>query len=305
MAKPNAVSRSGQRSPARRAVAAPAPPAMAAPHELLLQLVPRWRETIKVVFARPRSFVLLPIRALASELGSDPATVLRIVRRLGFSRYREFQHYLHELSIAHATSLDRMQTSASADPRSLIDRSLALDAAHIEALRSNLDGARLMQAAERVHAAQRRLLLGGDVAISLVHYLGYHLALLGLPCLLATTPGETVHQTRTIGRGDLVIALSFGRGLRQTIEGAKVSAERGAYTIGLTDTLVSPLNRFAAECFHASSETISFGTSHAAPIALLNALLTACATARRERTLALLEAAAEEQRSGYRWYRDE
>lgn len=39
-------------------------------------------------------------------------------------------------------------------------------------------------------------------------------------------------------------------------------------------------------------------------MAFLNALLAACATTGRGRTLRLLEAAAEEQRTGFRWYRD-
>ena len=86
--------------------AVPAVEAPTSPYTLLQGLSPRWREIIRPVLETPRAFVLLPVRAVAQQLGSDPATTLRIVRRLGFARYRDFQHYLHELSIAHATSLN-------------------------------------------------------------------------------------------------------------------------------------------------------------------------------------------------------
>ena len=52
----------------------------------------------------------MSVRALAKRLRTDPATMVRIVRGMKFDSYREFQHYMHELSIAHATSLDTMQT---------------------------------------------------------------------------------------------------------------------------------------------------------------------------------------------------
>ena len=58
------------------------------------------QELIRPVQENPKEYVLLSIRDLAQRLKTDPATVLRIVRGLGFDSYREFKAYLHELSIA-------------------------------------------------------------------------------------------------------------------------------------------------------------------------------------------------------------
>src|SRR3979411_2596184 len=67
------------------------------------------QEIIRPILEHPREYVLLSVRALAKRLGTDPATIVRIVRGLGFESYREFQHHLHEPSLAFATSLDTMQ----------------------------------------------------------------------------------------------------------------------------------------------------------------------------------------------------
>lgn len=99
-----------------------------------------------------------------------------------------------------------------------------------------------------------------------------------------------------------MLAISFRRGLRQTVEGVQQAREQGAYCIGITDTYVSPLARFCNEVFLASVETTSFGASYVAPMALINALLVACANYKRSRTLTLLKLADEEQRKGYRWF---
>lgn len=270
----------------------------------MASLSARRRRIIGPALQEPNRYVLHSVRALAQELGSDPATLLRIINAMGFGAYREFQHYLHELSIAHATSLERMKSTAQAHGRALQELELVVDRdiENLHALRASLDPARLEALAARFHDAERIALFGGDLAITLVHYLEYHLTLLGLPCLTATTPGRSVHLARILGPGDLALGLSFQQGLRQTIEGLKRARTNGAYCVGISDTHLSPLTRFADEFFLAATESGFFGNSYAAPIALLNSLLVACAGHRLEQTMKLLEEADEEQRSGHRWY---
>jgi DNA-binding MurR/RpiR family transcriptional regulator len=110
-----------------------------------------------------------------------------------------------------------------------------------------------------------------------------------------------IHTTRSVGRKDVVIAISFRRGLRQTVEGMRQAGSNGAYCVGITDTLVSPIARYADEFFLVSVEG-SYGTSYTAPVALLNVLLVACANYRRARVMRLLKEADKEQRTGFRWY---
>src|SRR5207248_11250948 len=79
--------------------------------ERIEQLSVKRQEIIRPILEHPREYVLLSVRAIAKRLRTDPATIVRIVRGLGFSSYREFQHHLHELSLAFATSLDTMQVA--------------------------------------------------------------------------------------------------------------------------------------------------------------------------------------------------
>src|SRR5690348_17869080 len=69
------------------------------------------QEIIRPILEHPREYVLLSVRAMAKRLRTDPATVVRIVRSLGFASCRDFQKHLHDLSIAFATSLDTMQST--------------------------------------------------------------------------------------------------------------------------------------------------------------------------------------------------
>lgn len=272
--------------------------------ELIGKLSHKRQEIIRPVLENPREFVLLSVRSLAKRLKSDPATTVRIVRAMGFAGYREFQRFLHELSIAHATSFELMQASSTRDGSIPVHvrESLEQESRNLQALRNSLEYKRVETLARKIYKADRILLVGGDLASTAVAYFEYHLAILGLTVLSATTTGRVAHLARNCTRHDLVFAISFRRGLRQTIEGLQEARGRGAYCVGITDTYVSPIARFANECFLASVRTPSFGASYVAPIALINVILVACANFRRGRTLALLKQADHEQRLGFRWY---
>jgi DNA-binding MurR/RpiR family transcriptional regulator len=262
------------------------------------------RETMRQVLENPREFVLLSVRAAAARLNIDPATLVRMVQRLGFDSYRTFQNYLHDLSIANATSFDGMQNngrenSSEEDPLRV---TLEQDVKNLNEFYNRVDMQRFPALARRIHSARRVLILGGDLAENLVHYLEHHLTLIGLPVLAATSVGRTLHISRNIGTGDLVIAISFRKGLRQTVEGLQRARANGAYCVGITGTYVSPIARFTNEFFVASVESRSFIDSYVAPMALVNLILVACGNYKRKDTLRMLAAAAKEQKHGFRWF---
>src|ERR1700747_3463401 len=89
----------------------PSPSAAMHLGERIEQLSTKRQEIIRPILEHPREYVLLSVRAMAKRLHTDPATVVRIVRGLGFASYREFQHHLHELSLAFASPLDTLQAA--------------------------------------------------------------------------------------------------------------------------------------------------------------------------------------------------
>lgn len=282
-----------------------APPPSIGPHlaERIELLSIKRQETIRPILEQPREYVLLSVRAMAKRLQTDPATIVRIVRGLGFGSYREFQRHLHELSLAFATSLDTMQSGGrDGSMPSHVRDSLEQDLKNLQGLKNSLDVQRLVALAKRFYNARRIVLLAGDLAVQLAHYLEYQISLVGLPIFVANSAGRILHLVRSVTKQDLLIAISFRRGLRQTIEGAQQARARGAYCVGISDTYVSPLAHECDELFLASIETTSFGASYAAPIALLNAMVATVGQYRLTHTLALAMEIAEEQRKGVRWY---
>ncbi len=283
----------------------PVPPQASAPSlaERIELLSAKRQEIIRPILEHPRDYVLLSVRAMAKRLHTDPATVVRIVRGLGFESYRDFQRHLHDLSIAFATSLDTMQSAGRVSSMpTYVREALEQDLKNLHGLKNSLDAQRLVSLAKRFYDARRIVILAGDLAAVLADYLEYQITLLGLPVFTGTSAGRIAHLVRTVNKNDLVLAISFRRGLRQTVEGVHLAHDRNAYCVGIADTFVSPLARECDEVFLASVESTSFGASYAAPVALVNAILAACGQYRRTQTLAIVKEIAEEQRKGFRWY---
>src|SRR5579883_1992507 len=101
--------------------------------ERIDQLSTKRQEVVRPILENPREYVLLSVRAMAQRLQTDPATIVRIVRGLGFASYREFQHHLHALSIAFASPLDSMMsTPGESSIPAVIQESLARSAKNLQ-----------------------------------------------------------------------------------------------------------------------------------------------------------------------------
>jgi len=275
------------------------------PIAVLLKRLRRKRLALmQPILENPRQHVLSSIRTLAREIKAQPSTVHRAVQAMGFSTYKDFQRYLHELSVIVATPLDLMEQSdntnsgLSGHVRQTLDDALK----NLQTLRNSLDPPQLERLARHIYRADRILIIGGDLALSLVWFLEYGLQLIGLPVTGATSYGSIMHLTRNAGPRDVVIAISFRRGLRQTIEGLLQARLKKAHCVGITDSVISPIARNSDQHFLASIESSSYGGSYVAPMGLLDAILAACAQYHRKRTLRLLREADRESRSGNCWY---
>jgi RpiR family transcriptional regulator, carbohydrate utilization regulator len=272
----------------------------------LQQLSQARREIIRPALEAPREFVLLNVRDMASRLETGPATVVRIVRALGFDTYKDFQHYLHYLSVSSATILDSMQAGGSiTEPSKILQGSRKQIQQNIGFVLERLDLHQVQKVAGRIDQAERTLLLGGDMAAPLVEYMEYHLTIAGLPVVAATSPGRASHLARSATNRDVTLGISFRRGLRMTIEGVQRAKDNGSFCIGVTDSPLSPLARFSDELVIVPINSLSFAASYVAPIALIDLITAGVGGLRRKQVVDRLREADFEQKHGYRWYQTE
>jgi DNA-binding MurR/RpiR family transcriptional regulator len=271
------------------------------------RLSPNRRRLLRATLENPDETFFLSSRALARRYRVDPATIVRAVQALGYERYTDFATDLREHFVSRLTPY-RILKATTDEKRSLPDhvrRSLERDLANLNRLQSGLDPERAVGFARRIHQARRILVVGSDLAASLASFFAYALLPLGFDAEAPVgTGGNLQHKVRLLGRKDLLVAISFGRCLRVTVEAAKLARSRGVHTVAITDSDTTPLARECDGYFVAPTAGVTFSGSYVAPMALLNAIVLACAEIAPSRALALLRQTEKEYLSGPRWYEE-
>jgi DNA-binding MurR/RpiR family transcriptional regulator len=133
--------------------------------------------------------------------------------------------------------------------------------------------------------------------------MAYGLSWLGLP---ADAPigsfGNLHHRARALRRGDILVAISFGRCLRASVAAAESARKQGAWTFGITDDDNSPIAQACHDHWTVSVTNPIHNGSNVAPAALLNALEVACAHLQSTRALNWLREIEVEEEAAGRWF---
>ncbi len=271
------------------------------------QLTLSRQQLIRSILDNPDETYFLSSRELAKRYHVDAATIVRTIQALGYERFADFAADLRQHFVMRITPYTIMR-AATRENRSVADHirnSLERDLENLSRLRTNLDTSRVEDLAKRIHRARRILVVGVDFAASLAWYLAYDLAVLGFD---ADPPvgsaGNLQYRVRLLTDKDLLIAISFGRCLRETVEAVLRARERGVPTFGITDSDTTPLARYCDAHLVAPITSPSFTNSYVAPLALINAIFVACAHIKPKRTLAVLRPTEEEYKLGSRWYQE-
>jgi DNA-binding MurR/RpiR family transcriptional regulator len=116
--------------------------------------------------------------------------------------------------------------------------------------------------------------------------------------------GNLQHKVGLLNEKDLLIAISFGRCLRDTMHAVRRAKSRGVPTFGITDGSATPIAMHCDAHLIAPIGSPSFTGSYVAPMALINAITLACTHLQPARALAILRHTEGDYRSGERWYQE-
>jgi DNA-binding MurR/RpiR family transcriptional regulator len=266
------------------------------------------RRLIREILDNHEQTFFLSSREMAKRYNVDAATIVRTVQALGYERFADFAADLRQHFVNHITPYTVLK-AATQEKRSVpqqIQHCVERDIESMSVLRSSLAPDRVVALAKRIHGARSiMVVIGVDLAASLAWFLAYGLTPLGFA---AESPigstGNLQHKIDLMTAQDLVVAISFGKCLRETVEAVDRARERGIPTFGITDSDTTPIALHCDEYLVASTSSPSFTGSYVAPIALLNTIIVACAHLRPKRALAMLSRTEQEYRTGRRWYQE-
>jgi DNA-binding MurR/RpiR family transcriptional regulator len=222
---------------------------------------------------------------LGGLVGVSESTVVRFAIELGFDGYPELQRSLQELIRTKLTAFQRIEvTNHLIGDNDVLDKILLSDAEKIRHTLESIDRDAFNTAVDKIIAARHIYIIGVRSASSLASFLSQNFQMIfdNVHFVQTTSGSEMFERIMRIGEGDVMIAISFPRYSKRTINAVEYARENGANVIALTDSVLSPIARYADELLTAQSDMASFVDSLVAPLSVINAIIVAVSKKKKE-----------------------
>ena len=233
---------------------------------------------------------------LGALVGVSESTVVRFAIELGFEGYPEFQQALQKMIRSRLTSFQRMEvTNSLIGEEELPDKILLSDIEKIRRTMENLDRRSFESAVDAIVAAKHIYILGVRSSSSLAGFLNYNFRMIfdNVRLVQTTSGSEMFEQLMPIGKGDVMIAVSFPRYSTRIINAVEYARSREANVVALTDSDLSPIAAYANQLLIAQSDMVSFVDSLVAPLSVINAMIVAVARKKQDEVSERLRALEE------------
>jgi len=215
---------------------------------------------------------------LGEKVGVSESTVVRFASELGYDGYPQFQRVLCEFIKNKLTAVQRMEiTSTKFAEKDILSTVLSSD---IEKLRQTIETVSVTDFSEAVNTIEKSkkiYIIGARTCFSIASFLGFYLNLLSYDVRLITTnsASETFEQIFDAGKQDTIIAISYPRYSRRTLNAVKYAHDKGSNVIAITDSELSPIYPYADHKIIARSDMSNFVDSLVAPLSIINAIIVA------------------------------
>jgi DNA-binding MurR/RpiR family transcriptional regulator len=216
---------------------------------------------------------------LAELSSTSSATVVRLVQKLGYAGFPDFQVTLRkELSVRRSGPVERLSGTPSDWPDGSLLVSMATSLSQIAAsVIQTVPAAEFDAAVALLADTSRRVhLLGGRVTHQLATYLGQHLTRLrpGIS-ILSRDPADEVTTLLETSKRDVFVVFDVRRYERGTLETTQMAARQGARILVITDIYLSPVAQLGTVVLPIQVQVPSPFDSAVAGLVLAEALATA------------------------------
>ena len=227
--------------------------------------------------------VLLTASSLSEAVGVSESTVVRFAVALGYEGYPEMHRALQEAVRHRLTANQRFDMAADIREDDVMLTVLKTDMSNIRATIDEMDQVAFRGAVSALLEAKHIYILGLRSAAPLAQFLGYYLNFIFDNVRVVAAASNDVYEGIVrVGKGDVLIGISFPRYSTRTLEAMRFAKKNEAQVIALTDGEMSPLCKASDICLTARTNMASFVDSLAAPLSLINALIIAVGLHKRD-----------------------
>ncbi|MGI9426500.1 MAG: MurR/RpiR family transcriptional regulator [Hyphomicrobiaceae bacterium] len=233
------------------------------------------------------------ITALAENAGVSTPTVVRMVQKLGFSGYTDFQAELRrelEEKISNPIA-KRDKWVESASEKHILNRFTEAVISNIEQSLAAVQPETFDEVCRMLSDTDRRVfVVGGRITRTIADYFFLHLQVIRRKVIhVQAISNAWPHYLLDVHRGDVVVIFDVRRYENSILRLAEMVREKGATIVLFTDQWRSPVQKIADQCFSARISAPSAWDSSVATLLLVESLIAAIQEVNWDQTRSRME----------------
>jgi DNA-binding MurR/RpiR family transcriptional regulator len=256
------------------------------------QMTKKEKRVAEFIRAHHNQAFMLKSKDLAARADVSEATISRFVRKLGFASFLEFRDELARQSMENYSTANRLLALANQleSGEHVLHRIAGQDMDNLRQLTSLVKTEDVDRAVDALCGAQKIYSLGLRSCLGLSFHF-YFCIRFFFPNVFMLWPGcgDMPEKMLTAGKEDVVLAISFKRYTRGTVEMAQAIRPRVKTVIGISDSELSPIAQLSDISLVVPTSLPSFLESYTATLSLLNALIGGVAVQKKDVALPALE----------------
>lgn len=229
----------------------------------------------KYILSYPNITPFLTVEKLAKLSGVSIATVTRFVIFLGYSGYPEFLKDTQESMQQQVTNSERIKLGVNekCNKDNSVYEIFEEDVNNIKTTVENLNIFEIKKCVNMFLNAKRIYIVARRSSVALAVFFKYYLDLMfNNVVIIENIEQMPKHINKDCGE-DVIIGISFDKYARSTVEIFSHLKRKGATTIAITDTMLSPLVPYSDVTLTAISKGSKSIESFVAPLSLINTLI--------------------------------
>ena len=242
----------------------------------------RLQQIARYVLDAPNEVALETLAVLAERSGVQPSAIVRFAKTFGYPGASQMQRLFRDGLLSGATALgygERVRNFNEAinrrdDGGQVLAEFVEGNVLALQNLGQAIGPDDMAEAVDLIARAETLYVVGFRRAFPVASYLVYSLQQLGKRTQFVDgVGGLSRRQTQTITPKDLLIAISYQPYADETVQAVDIAGERGAKVLAISDSLVSPIAKTAAQVLQVREAEVRSFRSLAASMCLAQALV--------------------------------
>ena len=224
----------------------------------------------------PRDVAIYSAQEIGTKIGVSETTVIRFCYKLSLSGYVELQRSIREQLLFNESSISTYQKSKlelGEEPH-FYERVMEQDRESILETMNQISETDYESAIDKISQAEKVYVLGLRSSYPAANWLSLTLSLVKKDVIFIRPETEDIIQTLThMDEKSVAIVISFHRYIRETINFTKLMSEQEIFIIGITDSLLAPIQPFSDILFPVYSPNKSTIDAAAALYSFMNSIV--------------------------------